>query len=401
MKTRNKSLIINIDMVIDVLFVIMLTVNSTLEMDPKLYIIPKIIMAVFFLAMMALTIISRELVLGVGLIFPVLFFFFETLSVFWSQSVKYSISQWNTQAQLFVLFLFVYYYTLTRRSLKTFLCASYISGYALLFYTVFKYGIKGIVTIMISADRLGGEINNENAYGMVFSFAVLVAFYWITEGKTKWHILSMVLFSFFALASGSKKAAIMIVVGILAISLLTYGIKKIWKTLLVIALLFVAFFFVTNSGLFGSTVKRLSSFLSGQLELSDQRRQMYREAGLKLIFNKPLFGYGLASFAKVTDFGTYAHDNFVEIGVGTGIIGILLYYISWLTAAVLLFKNNFKKKNDCFVLFIFVAIEIIMGFGMVQYDVRSSWILLAVSLAMIDKPESNDNSVAYREKAIC
>ncbi len=394
---KNKITLSNVDYMA-IIFSVMIIANNTFEMDAVLYVFPKMLMFLFFAVMsvfVVLNIKNKEPLNCKNLIFPVLFFAWESLSLIWSADRAYSLFRWETQAQLFLLFLFVYYYMRTNGSVKTFLVATYLSGYALLIYTVSRYGLANIFTLVSDADRLGGEINNANTYGMFFASAVLVAFYFITQKKSKLHIVSIVLFSYFALASGSKKAAVMILAGIVGISVLAYGIKRMWKLLLVLALLIAIILVVINMNLFPSLVERLTSFLAGELNAGDSVREIFRETGLELITKRPLFGYGLAVFAKVTGIGTYSHDNFIEICVSSGIVGLLLYYIPWFYSALVLLKDFFEKKGDSLILFMFVILYIVMGVGNVQYESRDVWIFLAVVLAVIDKEKQAAEAEGY------
>ncbi len=378
-----------------VFFSVMIIANSTFELDARLYGIPKMLMFVFFAAMsvfIILNIKNKEPLICKNLIFPALFFAWESLSLIWSADKKYSLFRWETQAQLFLLFLFVYYYIRTKGSVNVFLVATYWSGYALMIYTVYRYGLATILAFVSGAERLGGEINNENAYGMFFASAILVAFYFITQKRSKLHIISIVLFSFFALASGSKKAAVMILAGIVGISVLTYGIKRMWKIVLVFVFLIVSILAIVNTNLFPSVVERFTSFLGGEFNAGDYNRKMFRKAGLKLIVKRPLFGYGLAAFAEVSGIGTYSHDNFIEIGVGSGVVGLILYYVPWFSSAWFLLKDFFREKGDSLILFMLVFLYIVMGIGGVQYESRDAWILLAVALATIDKIELDANA---------
>lgn len=372
-------------------FSLMIIVNSTLELDVDLYVIPKALILIFFAVMAVFVILNvknNEPLFCKSLIFPVLFFIWESLSILWAQDRVYAVFTWETQAQLFLLFLFIYYYIRTKGSVKTFLWATYLSGYALLVYTVYKYGFADILEIISNADRLGGEINNENVFGTVFASAALVAFYFVTKKMSKLHIVSVVVFSLFALASGSKKATLMIVFGILGISILAYGIRRIWKVLLILAVLIAAGYIVVKADLFPALVERFSSFLGGELNAGDYNRKIFREKGFELILHRPLFGYGLAGFAGASGIGVYSHDNFIEICVGSGIIGLVLYYIPWVYSVGVFLKDSFGKRGDNRILFVLLILYIVMGIGSVQYNLRGVWIFLAVMLAAIDKEKT-------------
>lgn len=78
-------------------------------------------------------------------------------------------------------------------------------------------------------------------------------------------------------------------------------------------------------------VKRVLSGLDEEDNSTDTRKQFI--TGFWPYFNKkPFVGHGPDMFGEVTGAGTYAHNNFVEIAVNWGLIGLALYYAMYLTA---------------------------------------------------------------------
>ena len=148
---------INTDKIIAFVFAILIILNNTLGLDPVYYNIPKIVMLVFFV-LMAIVIIKRgRLLYSRNLLLPIAFFVLETFSIIWAYDREAASTKWVTQAQLFVLFIFVYYYMRGKGSLKLFLVATYISGFALIAYSFVRYGVTGFFLEMLSGARLGGE----------------------------------------------------------------------------------------------------------------------------------------------------------------------------------------------------------------------------------------------------
>ena len=55
-------------------------------------------------------------------------------------------------------------------------------------------------------------------------------------------------------------------------------------------------------------------------------RQNLVEVGLDLFKEHPVLGHGLGAFGRVSGYGMFAHNNYVEVAINGGIVGLLLYY---------------------------------------------------------------------------
>lgn len=98
-------------------------------------------------------------------------------------------------------------------------------------------------------------------------------------------------------------------------------------------------------------------------EGSDDIRKRLITEGFKLFLNNP-FGIG---FGASTDYlGMYAHNNFVEILVSSGLIGFIIYYSLYI---YILIKSNKHKTGDIFSKYIFVSMIglLILEIGQVTY----------------------------------
>ena len=71
----------------------------------------------------------------------------------------------------------------------------------------------------------------------------------------------------------------------------------------------------------------------GNVDESVKVRMNFIEYGKILFLKKPIFGYGIANYREVLPsvktFGVtdmYAHNNYIELAVDLGIVGIIVYY---------------------------------------------------------------------------
>ena len=65
----------------------------------------------------------------------------------------------------------------------------------------------------------------------------------------------------------------------------------------------------------------------------------------------------------------YAHNNYAELLCDAGVVGIIIYYSSYLVALVLLLKR-YKKSSIAKLALVCLGIFMIMEYGLVSYYER-------------------------------
>lgn len=362
--------------------------DVVLGSEPRLYVFSKAI-TVFFWGAMILH-IARELKFiihtGVGFSIALMFTLFCAMSCLWAVNSDLATSQMNTQLQLFILFLFAYILMRETGDIEPYFKAIYLAGFVMLLFTIYRYGVSGFFQQMLGGVRMGGEITNENTFGMAFSQALIIAYYYYLKSRKKIHFASMAIFLIFALSSGSKKALLMCIVGVIGLSVFYYGFHRIWKTILVVFAVAIVGYYLLQLPLFSVINNRLTSYLSGDLNTSDLTRMRLIENGISLIKERPILGWGLQNFRYVTGTGAYSHNNFIEVFVSTGIIGFSIYYSMYLTAGWTVIRSFIQRKEvTMIVLLILLMISVVFGYGAVQVYSKGTWFFLAVMLAIADE----------------
>lgn len=365
--------------------------NNVFGSDDKMFTLSKLVMLLFF-AIVALSVLFRggKFRLGRNILLPIAFTIYSALTIIWAYSPNTASSQFVTQAQLFLLLVFTYLVMLDGATIKDYLDAVYLSGLGMIIFAMIRYdGLENYIAIMEEGERMGEEIANQNTYGMLFANAGLCAAYYMVMQKKKRHLVSVLLFAFFALSSGSKKATFLIIAGVLAISAIRFGIKNIYKTVIAGAVILVAAWYMLQLPIFETIRGRLESFMSGELNISDTRRMEMVEYGLGLFKLRPIWGYGLNNFRVLYVGRTYSHNNYVELLVSGGLVGLILYYLMYLyPVCTFLFGKNRKQilKNGLYLmLLLWLAVDLVFGTGMVQFYGKNAWILIGVALAAADK----------------
>jgi len=130
-------------------------------------------------------------------------------------------------------------------------------------------------------------------------------------------------------------------------------------------------------------VTSLTSVSGGAKSLVE--RTEFIRMGLMHFAQEPIAGFGIDSFWWLAGQGRYAHNNMIEIGVGMGIVGLVLYY--GLNVA-LLFRAAFLPRAEDLLrrfVFVFVPTFLLLDVGFVSYYSKMQTLLLIVCAAWIDR----------------
>lgn len=370
--------------------------NNVLGTVPQFFVISKVTMLVFFGAVLLKILQKGKIRVAQILLLPILFTLYCAATILWARNPSAAFSQMVTQVQLFLLLVFTFWAMNDGVTVRDYLQAMYISGFGLMILALYQYGgITQYINAMLKGERMGGEIVNQNTFGMVFGNAALcAAYYMILKGK-RWHILSFAAFSFFALSSASRKAMLMIVMGVVAIAVLHFGIRRIYKAMLLIMACGVVLLMALNLPFFGEIGERVENFISGKKDQSDIYRNEMIVFGLEMFKERPIHGYGIANYAQLHYLKTYSHNNYIELMVSGGVIALVGYYLMLLIPAVQLLLS--KKKGEKLeplhlMLWVWLAVEMVFGVALVQLYRKDSWLLMGVLMgesvrALHKKPE--------------
>jgi len=113
------------------------------------------------------------------------------------------------------------------------------------------------------------------------------------------------------------------------------------------------------------------------------------ETGIRLWSQKPLLGWGFDSFRYVSGYGTYSHNNYIEILVNTGIIGFIIYHIFYINNIIICIKkyliNNIEdRKKQLMLSLIGMLLLLLWSFGAVSYTSKITWLWTGFILGVID-----------------
>lgn len=245
---------------------------------------------------------------------------------------------------------------------------------------------------LIQGYRLGQGPNllgiefNANEIGMAAAIAVILNL--VLKYKKMYKSTTGLYLLMIAFLSGSRKAIIIIIISLLV--LIFYNRKRLNMKYIVLTMfgLILSILLVMNVPLLyeivGSRVESLFSYLlNNSGDGSITIREKYIILGLEYFSNNPIFGYGLDNFRLIPgSYGTYSHNNFIEILFSGGLIFFFIYYSVLFYCFIKSIKAILKgeKNKSIYILIIFASL-LISEIAMVTYFERQ--IIMFHMLALI------------------
>lgn len=251
--------------------------------------------------------------------------------------------------------------------------------------------------------RFGAQLGNVNSVGLMIGISMVYGLYFILEEK-KYIFLPFVFLSIvIILLTGSRKAFLFTSYSffIIFISRTKSNLCRNFKILGMGILLILALFYIAmNVPLFYQIIGRrienllLFIFKKGTTEVSINERYYMLQAGFAWFKGKPFTGYGLNNFRVLfaeIPMGrfTYAHNNVIELLVGVGLFGTIIYYFT----QIIILKNLLKaskniSKTLCYSFIAIISGYLLMSIGMVYYYNKHISIVLAIGSIVYKISES-------------
>ncbi len=270
------------------------------------------------------------------------FMCFIFVSSFWSISPK--ITYFALILRVFPIFCFVL--TLSRflnnyKNLFRLLRIYYFASVILLLFFVFFVNLSSIGDERISVGEGLKKEWNINSVAMELAIAIYVGYILFWKSKRNFLRMAWLLISaamlFIILVTGSRKGLFFLIIPVAVYSLfelkghLLYAAGLIAAGIAsVYAIMNVPFLY----DLMGWRIHDMLDVIAGTNDhTQDDSRMLLILAGWEWFLENPLHGYGMNCFRVLSDSNIlfmgknwYAHNNYIEILVGGGIIGFLFYY---------------------------------------------------------------------------
>ena len=253
------------------------------------------------------------------------------------------------------------------------------------------------------------ENSNPNGDGLTLLFGVFCILFLTKPKKIGKLIVSLVLVSlhiYIIVETGSRKSFIGVI--LLVLFWFSFAFKDYWKAysiskklifLLVLLILLVVLvpkfsYIFLDSSVYHRLIKRGYTISSDQI-----RSGMYRES-LAFFYANPLFGIGFNHYRILSIYGTYSHSTYAELISTTGIIGTIIYLLSYVVIIynlIVIYIKNAKSKISLQSLqyMILMFIMLVLGTGVIHFYRITDNIMFAlmISFYQIEKSKLNKQAI--------
>ena len=334
------------------------------------------------------TFIRREKSSGQNQIFNtyLIFAIFSLLSVLWAYDVNlvldYSTRIIVILINLYVLFILLSKYNLTDSILIGVIIGSFYNYLISLNFIVPNYEIYEF-------GRFIGSVGNPNKLSKIMTISIFSSIMLlITKERIfifKWGLILNVFLALFVIFMTASKQAI-ILAPILILFSINYAKGKI-KNILLIAVLIIGLYKVATDFLpnvefleiFKKFEYRIVSFYetiygtNSGASTSEREYLLFR--GIEIFSERPIFGAGMNNFRFFEL--KYAHNNYIELLVGVGLIGTIIFYRLYFVVIKKIIKMRALKIKS--ILYTMVLVLLLMDFITVTYtDKLLMFILLYI-----------------------
>lgn len=272
----------------------------------------------------------------------VAFMLFIAISTFWSISPKHTL--FALGARVFPLFCFV------------FSLARFIRGYNDIFVVLRLFYVSSVLLLLffvtfvdlstVGDERMsvGEDLKKEwniNSVAMQFAIAIYAGFFLFRKSNQKnlrllWLSISIAMLVVIII-TGSRKGLLFLMIPVAVFSL--YELKRHFTYAVGLAAIGVVFLYAIMTvpilyDTMGFRIKDMIDVVSGTNDhTQDDTRMLLILAGWQWFLENPIHGYGMNCFRILSDNDImfmgknwYAHNNYIEIMVGGGVIGFIFYY---------------------------------------------------------------------------
>ncbi len=259
-----------------------------------------------------------------------------------------------------------------------------------------------LYTIYFHPDPVDGRVAstllNANSYAYVLMFGAIFAIRSILLSSVAGKFRSpkgVLLFAYIALClygiiflTGSRKGIMFTLAAGAGLALYWVWRQPIRRRPLIIAAMAVVFVLVGyalyRSPQF-SRVIDLSNYFAGRDVVDTglvKRSHLYKDA-IALWLQRPFGGWGLDQFSAVSGWSTYSHSNYLELLVNHGVVGILTYFMIYVSAFVSILRSYLSSGDPLVSTELFWAMTVLgvlvaWDVAAVSYYSKMSWIILSV-----------------------
>lgn len=344
------------------------------------------------------------------LIYILAFAVYTTLSMAWATDPSLTAPAMRALYIILIMMTAVYICHYRYAKVGDLLKVMMYGGYTVVFYSILRYGWTAVRYVLSDSDRLTNELLNANTLGMCAAYAIVINFYFIIYDRIRIRDILMAPSLLIILASGSRKAFVIVAAGVFALLILRNMNRKDFafsalKIAVGVVVFIVLLYFLLQLPMFAGIAKRLTDMvraLTGNATRynSAYARMQYMQIGMEMFRDHPLLGAGIynsyAFIGKIRGH-VHLHNNFVELLACGGIVGFGLYYSIYVYILGMFWKLRRYRDGLYDICLILFVIRLVMGFGHVQFKSAATYFFLMVTvleLRDLKRKRHEDKTVA-------
>ncbi len=234
------------------------------------------------------------------------------------------------------------------------------SGMAMVLICIICYPLENIKDWLFNAQRMGGMFQYSNTFALYLLIGVIVLSY--EKSADRKYYLKLMILLFGILCSGSRSVFVFTVLALIFLALRNKNRRTGLLALIILAMLFgILFVYLTGReasiGRFTTISISSSTFLG---------RVLYNMDALPLLLKHP-FGLGYMGYFFIQpqiQHGIYSvryvHNDWLQIGLDSGILAVILFAILVISNIVLQYRKN--ERNV--MILILVALHMFIDFDL-------------------------------------
>lgn len=312
------------------------------------------------------------------------------ISIVYALNRSTSVDSIKTLIVLFMILFLVDDEMESQKDIEIYMKLFLVSLFIMIIYVLLKVDLKSFQLAQHGEATTG--LWNGNDVGMKCALFIIMMLYFIDNNAKRiqrlFLLISIVPAGVLVYYTASRKAILMVALGISLFYYLKHPTKKIRNLLVIMVGIYISYMLLMNvDALYNAIGWRIEGALAlfgkkGKADSSALLRAKYIYVGMKAWKKSAVLGYGLDNFRIInlhaTGHLTYSHNNFIEILVGVGAIGFLIYYSYYIKLLFEYIKMYFKHQTDkilnitgiCFLLMF------LMQFGVVSYSSIEQMLLI-------------------------
>ena len=268
-----------------------------------------------------------------------LFVMYAMMTTFWAPSDEGVMSFIITLIQLFGRYIVVRINIQNEKDFRVVLWAIFAGTIIMCLYTVMYYGIGEIISRISVGLRIGQEINQSNGMGIYCTVLNILSLYYIMFEKKYWCFAVLILSTFIMVGAGSRKSFLLMGVALLLLFMfktnkgVALRFMAVGIVLLIAVYLIVEFADRESNYFLYRVAQMFEIFQDDKSALTDDSlltRSGMIEYGIELWSENPIFGYGPEQYeyfySLLHGVRRPPHSTFVQVLVGYGSIGFVLFY---------------------------------------------------------------------------